>query len=161
MRVIAVICGLLLVIAGGGCEPVPPAQPAANVPPVPALPTAAQPPAPAAPAPAPPATETVVAEVGVGQKGRSLDEYSGMVVEPVKSLFATRERVVFEITIPKNLQLFQANEGRLPKSHEEFMQRIIKEGMVTLPDLPEGARYKWDPQLGELMVERPVKKAMP
>ena len=103
-------------------------------------------------------TDTVKAEVGVGKKGRSLDEYEGAVVTPAKSLFAVGERTVFEILIPKNLQLFQATEGRLPKSHDEFMQRIVKEGMISLPELPQGHAYRWDPAMGELMVDRPKKQ---
>ncbi len=33
------------------------------------------------------------------------------------------------------------------------MQRIIKENMIKLPDLPPGDRYVYDPKREELMVE--------
>ena len=150
MRTIASICGLWVLMAIVGCEQAPPA---ASGPPVPALPTVAQPPAPAVPTPVP--TETVVAEVGVGQKGRSLDEHEGPVVTPVKAYFSTKERIVFEIQIPHALNLFNATEGRMPKSHEEFMEKIIKFNQIPLPELPPNSRYIWDPQTNELMVERP------
>jgi hypothetical protein len=105
--------------------------------------------------------ETVKAEVGVGKKGRSLDEHEGFVVTPVKSLFAVRERAVFEVQIPKALQLFNGFEGRNPKSHEEFWEKIVKANNLEgqMPELPEGHRYQYDPETNELMVVRPKKVA--
>lgn len=119
---------------------------------------------PAAPVPGvtpPPApgTQTIPAGVGVGQAGRSLDEYEGVVVTPVKSLFATRERLVFEVQIPQALQLFNAVEGRNPKTHDEFMEKIVKANQIQLPELPPNNRYIYDPTTNELMVEQPKLKA--
>ena len=111
------------------------------------------------PAPEQPATEQVEAEVGVGAKGRSLDNEDGVLtrglVEPARSLFATRERMVFEVQIPQAMQLFEATEGRAPQSHDEFMQRIVQANNLRLPELPQGQRYVYDPERKELMVERP------
>lgn len=113
------------------------------------------------PAPEEPATERVEAEVGVGAKGRSLDNEDGVftrgIVEPARSLFATRERMVFEVQIPKAMQLFHASEGRAPQSHEEFMQKIVQANNLQLPQLPPGQRYVYDPEQTELMVERPAR----
>ena len=81
----------------------------------------------------------------------------GVVATPVASLFAAKERIAFEIQIPEAMKLFQATEDRLPKSNEEFMERIIKENHIVLPQLPEGHRYVYDPKRGELMVEQPAK----
>jgi hypothetical protein len=151
---------MLAVLAGcNGSEPARPAQapqPAVNVPPPPPPPaptttTAANnaaPPAPAAPI-APP-TETKKAGVGVGRKGR----YSGLGVASVASLFAAKEKIAFEIQIPQAMNLFKASEGRPPKSHEEFMERIIKENQIRLPQLPDGDRYIYDPKTEQLMVEQ-------
>ncbi len=104
-------------------------------------------------------TERVKAQVGVGVKGRSLEnkELVQAIVTPARSLFATRERLVFEVEIPKNMSLFEASNGRKPNSQEEFWQQIIVAYNVKLPELPEGQRYIYDPQAGELMVERPAK----
>ncbi len=121
-----------------GCEPKP---------------TASNPPAPTAP------TESVKAQVGVGAKGRSLDHETGvgkMVSAPVSALFAVKERVAFDIQIPQALGLFCATEGRFPKSHEEFMEKIIKANMIELPVLPDGHKYVYDPMLKTLMVEKPA-----
>ena len=56
------------------------------------------------------------------------------------------------------MALFKATEGRAPKTHEEFMERIIKAGTIKLPELPEGHRYRYDPQTEQLMVEQPADK---
>lgn len=106
-------------------------------------------------------TVRVPAGVGVGRRGRSLDQFQSgvqrVIAEPAKSLFATRERIVFNITIPHAMQLYQAEHGYLPRSHEEFMRDIIEANQIRLPELPAGHRYVYDPQRGELMVERPAR----
>ena len=101
-------------------------------------------------------TERVVAGVGVGKQGRSLDKRSGPIVEPVKALFATKERLTFDVQLKHAMDLYKATHGRLPKSHEEFMAQIVKFNKIKLPALPEGHKYIYDPQRGELMVERPA-----
>ena len=98
------------------------------------------------------------AGVGSGQPGRSLANETGigaMIVQPARSLFAVRERAVFEIQIPQAMQLFQATQGRAPNSHDEFMAQIIQANNINLPRLPAGHRYQYDPERGELMVEKP------
>lgn len=127
-----------------GCSP--------TVPPEPEEPSAVE-----APVAVPQAevSEPQRAEVGVGRQGRSLDDETGvgrMIAQPAVSLFAVRERVVFEIQIPQAMQLFEATEGRKPKSHEEFMQRIITANQIQLPELPAGSEYRYDPEKGELWV---------
>ncbi len=120
-------------------------------------PDANAPPAAAPAAPAPPVMETVKAGVGVGIKGRSLDEHEGFVVTPAKTLFAAKERISFEIEVPHALQLYKASEGSVPQTHEEFMEKIIVANQIKLPQLPEGHRYLFDPATEQLMVERPQK----
>jgi hypothetical protein len=114
----------------------------------------------APPSPAPPTTETSKtvqkkAAVGVGEKGRY---EMGITTTPVATYWLIRERIAYEIEIPQAMKLFQANEDRLPKSHKEFMERIIKENHINLPVLPEGHRYVYDPKRGELMVEQPAQQ---
>lgn len=95
--------------------------------------------------------ESGQAKVGVGKKG---DGYGNHVpiLKPASVFFKAKEKIAFEIVIPKNLQLFEATYGRKPKSHDEFMQKIIKEGKVKLPELKDGLEYYYDPMQGELMV---------
>jgi hypothetical protein len=104
--------------------------------------------------PVEPAGDRVKAEVGVGQAGRSLDQYEGVYVTPAKAYFGFREKAVFTATLPKAMQLYEALNGK-PKTHEEFMTKIIEANHIQLPELPPGQRYVYDPEKGELMVERP------
>jgi hypothetical protein len=104
----------------------------------------------------PPAnTVQVPAQAGVAARGRSLDNETGIIVEPAKALFRVQERTVFQIQIPQAMNLFKATEGRSPDSHEEFMAKIIKINNIKLPTLPPGQSYRYDPQRGQLMVVRP------
>jgi len=141
-------------------RPAPAATPSGG----PSIPTELNPPSnaglPPAVTPAGAAPGTVLEKAGVGsaKRGRSLDDEKGIgavIAQPAKSLFAFQERAVFEIEIPGALKLFNATQGRAPKSHEEFMTHIIKANNIKLPELPAGHRYQYDPDRGELMVEKP------
>jgi hypothetical protein len=103
-------------------------------------------------------TERVKAKVGVGAKGRRLEDERLVqtIVTPAVALFRTRERTVFEIQIPKALQLYEALHGDKPQTHEEFFEQIIKANRIELPGLPKGHRYVYDPDKGQLMVQRPA-----
>jgi hypothetical protein len=96
------------------------------------------------------------AKVGSGEKGRGYEV--GIITTPIASYFAIRERLVYDIQIPEAMKLFNATEGRYPKSHQEFMDRIVKENHLILPQLPEGHRYLYDPKDATLKVEHPVEK---
>ena len=110
---------------------------------------------PAAPPPQESNTERVKAEKGVGIKGRSLDPYEGVLVTPAKAYFSVRERVVFEVQVPHALNLYKASEGQAPKTHDEFMEKIVQANQIQLPPLPPGHKYVYDPMTEQLMVERP------
>jgi hypothetical protein len=134
LRVTFAFAGCAILV---GCEPASPSE---------STPAAAQ----------SAATESVKAQVGVGKQGRSLDNETGigkMVSAPVSAFFAVKERVAFDIQIPQALGLYRATEGRFPKSHEEFMEKIIKANQIKLPDLPAGMVYRFNPELGELWVD--------
>jgi hypothetical protein len=91
------------------------------------------------------------AQVGVGKKGEG---YGEMVpyLKPAATYWKIKEKIVFEIAIPKTMQLYEALHGRKPKSHEEFMEEIVKKNKIKLPELKDGLEYQYDPELGELMV---------
>lgn len=99
------------------------------------------------------------AGVGVGIRGDSLRNEEGvgkMIAAPAVALFNAREKAVFEIQIPHALNLFKALEGRVPKTHEEFMQKIVQANGIQLPELKPGTRYRFRPDqgdAGELWVE--------
>ena len=124
-----------------GCEPAAP-------------PPQTTPPAPQVAAPAP-VEQPEVARAGVAKQGQSLREESGvgrMIAQPAITFFTVRERAVFEIQIPKSKELWKATSGRDPKSHEEFMDQIIKPNMIKLPELPAGKTYRYHPEDGQLYV---------
>jgi hypothetical protein len=115
-------------------------------------------PAPADPAlPAAPATEQVKAETGVGQKGQSLNEHTGVIVEPAKALLRFEQKAVFDIQIPQAMSMFEASEGRKPNSEQEFMTKVLGANNINLPKLPAGQKYIYNVEKAELMVERPAK----
>jgi len=93
------------------------------------------------------------AESGAGKKGHY---GKGFVTTPVSTIFRAQERLAFEVQIPHAVDLFKATENRPLKSHEEFMDRIIKENQIRLPELPEGQRYLFDTKTEQLMIEKPV-----
>jgi hypothetical protein len=101
-----------------------------------------------------PAGTREIAEPGVGTKGRGYG--GGIYSEPIRAKFRVEERLVFDIRIPDAMNKFKALEGRAPKSHDEFMKRIIEENSIVLPQLPDGDRYIYDPATEKLLVEHPA-----
>lgn len=53
------------------------------------------------------------------------------------------------------LRMFNALEGRYPKDHEEFMEKIIKANGIQLPVLPGKRRYMYDVEKHELVIVDP------
>ncbi len=132
-------------------DPKPPAKPPAEPPAEPS----AEPSAVAEePAPEPPVVVREEAKAGVSGKGQGYGR--GPVATPVAAYFGTRERIIFQIQIPSAMNIFKGMEGRNPKSHKEFMAKIIKANSIILPELanPETEQYVYDPETGKLMVER-------
>ncbi len=92
------------------------------------------------------------AAVGAGEKGRG---YGGdMVTMPLATIWTVKEKLLYE-QIDDGMKLYKASEGHAPKTHEEFMDKIIKARNLKLPDLPAGHRYVYDPSVEKLMIERP------
>jgi len=158
---------VLFVTLLAGCIPTPPPAPKSPAQPSTPEPSAAVPAAPApiaatpeatapeaAASPAPP-MERVAAKAGVGKKGQSLKNDTGITVEPVKQLIRFEQRAVFDIQIKQALDLYKASTGSHPKTHEEFMEKVINANGIKLPELPAGQKYVFDPEQAQLMVERP------
>ncbi len=99
-----------------------------------------------------PGTTVQPAAPGVTGKG---NYQPGLITTPVRAYFRVQERLIFEVQIPHAMQRFEAENGHKPRSHEEFMEKIIKANNLELPELPPDHRYVYDPEQGELMVEHP------
>ena len=94
---------------------------------------------------------SIKAEVGVGKKG---GYEPGIIATPLNARWRAEEKLDYAM-VTHALNLYKATNGEGPKSHEEFMKRIIKENMIKLPELPEGHTYVYDPETAKLMVEHP------
>jgi hypothetical protein len=105
-------------------------------------------------------TVRVKADVGAGKKGHygehEEEKPTGIITVPVSTLFRAKEATVFRIQIPQAMQLYKAmNDNEAPKTHEEFMEKIINANQIVLPELPAGQKYIYDPKVSEeLMVEK-------
>lgn len=58
---------------------------------------------------------------------------------------------IAKLQIKQSVNLFQAEHGRFPKDHEEFMSEIITKYNVKLPKLPAKFQYKYDVENHELL----------
>jgi hypothetical protein len=93
------------------------------------------------------------AGVGIGAQGKGYG--AGIVTTPVATLFTVKETIAFKIQIPQAMKFFEAQNNRKPNSNDEFMEKIIKDNQITLPELPAGEKYIYDPQAGQLMYTHP------
>ncbi len=93
------------------------------------------------------------AQAGVTGRG----DYRGIGTTAVGTLVRVQEKLEFQ-QVEKALDLYKASTGELPKTHEEFMEKVIKANQIQLPKLQPGAKYVYDPEKGQLMVEKQVKQ---
>jgi hypothetical protein len=54
------------------------------------------------------------------------------------------------------VKLYQAETGEYPKSHDEFMDKIIGANQIALPELDPGVEYIYDPADHKLKIWRPA-----
>lgn len=59
------------------------------------------------------------------------------------------ERTVDEASLKKAIEMFQAQEGRLPKSLNELVR---PEYLPSLPQPPAGMKFDYNPSTGEIKV---------
>jgi hypothetical protein len=115
---------------------------------------APQPTEPAPPQPAPPTQPTILEKAGAGQGVQGSGYGGGIITEPIHQYFNARDRITFDIQIPKQLQIWKAmHDNRNPKNVEEYKKEILDPCQIELPELPVGRRYVYDAKKGELMVE--------
>ena len=63
-----------------------------------------------------------------------------------------------KMKITQAVEMFRATEGRYPKSHDEFMAKVIKANQIQLPVLPGEREYQYDVENHELKVVEPNKE---
>jgi hypothetical protein len=104
-----------------------------------------------------PGTEKV--EAGQNSPVKELGE--GYVETPVKSYFYLQDRMVFDVQIPKQLQLYKADHNnRFPKDANEYYKYILDSGSIKLPEAPPGKVYVYNPKDGDLYLI-PAKQSDP
>ena len=72
---------------------------------------------------------------------------------PLEVLKAVRIQLP-TLAIEHALNLFNASEGFYPRSHEEFMTRIIEENKMRLPQLTPDLEYQYDVANHKLLIVR-------
>ena len=63
---------------------------------------------------------------------------------------------VGKLKVKQSLELFRASEGRYPKSHQEFMEKVFDVYVIELPQPLKTCEYQYDVDNHELLI---VKKA--
>ena len=99
------------------------------------------------------------AEVGDGKKGQYKQKFGRMSIfdTTIGTMYRTRENLTYNVQIPHAMNLYQAsNDGKFPRTHEEFMKEIIQANNIKLPELREGRRYIYNPEKAVLEVEYPI-----
>lgn len=104
--------------------------------------------------PGQPQPNTVTERAQPGATGKGNYGGPGVVTTPISVYFQAQERLIYD-SVTYAVKLFEAEHGHKPKTEEEFMKKIIEFNQIRLPQLPPGSKYKYDPQTGELLVERP------
>jgi hypothetical protein len=85
----------------------------------------------------------------VTPKAKVTDPITG----PLEVLKAVRIQIP-TLAIEHALNLFNASEGFYPRSHDEFMTRIIKENNIRMPQLPPDLEYQYDLANHKLVIVR-------
>jgi hypothetical protein len=103
------------------------------------------------PAPEPTREKAAAGVTGRGNYGSGLG--GGFGTTALSTRVRVQEKLEF-LQVDQALTLYKASTGELPKSHEEFMEKIIKANQINLPELREGDKYIYDPEKGQLMVDK-------
>ncbi len=103
--------------------------------------------------PAPQRTEVV--STPALQKKQNLGP--GLISTPISAYWGAKADIA-KAQITHALNLYKAQHGKPPQTHDEFVKEILDPANIKLPKLRDGERYRFDPSrgpLGELMVEKP------
>ena len=69
--------------------------------------------------------------------------------------FSERDGII-PLQVAYALKFYKTMNGRLPKSHHEFMTQVIKASKIALPTLKQGERYEYDSEKGKLFIKKQV-----
>jgi len=89
-----------------------------------------------------------------GKKGKLSREQGGYLGSVLGAGMYAQHQVIF-LQVKNAINLDYGLNGDFPKSHEEFMERVIKFNKIQLPELSEGDEYLYDPEDHTLKIYRP------
>ena len=81
------------------------------------------------------------------EAGKEVVKLDAKVTDPITGPLEILKKARVELpmlAIEHALNIFNANEGRFPKSHDEFMTQVIAANNIRLPVLPSGLDYQYD-----------------
>jgi hypothetical protein len=89
------------------------------------------------------ALEPQVVTAKTPKKGRTLHDQGSYLSAVGSARFRAEHQLIFH-QVTHALNLYQAEHGYYPKSHEEFLVKIIEPNSIVLPELEEGQEYWYD-----------------
>lgn len=87
-------------------------------------------------------------------KGKRSKQAGGYLGAVGHSRFYAEHKMIFS-SIEHALNLYWAEHGNYPETHEEFMEKIVAFNQIKLPELDEGVEYIYDPADHKLKIYRP------
>jgi hypothetical protein len=106
--------------------------------------------------PKPPQTTNDIGEFDPNA-GNEVVPLEAKVTDPITGPLAVLKKVQVQLPtllIDQALNLYNANEGRYPQTHDEFMTQIIKANNLKLPQLPADQQYQYDVASHQLLIVR-------
>ena len=70
---------------------------------------------------------------------------------PLEALGPMRNKVA-QLGLQIHIESFHALEGRYPKDHAEFMEKVIRQNNLQLPELPYHSEYQYDVENHKLVI---------
>ncbi len=89
-----------------------------------------------------------------GKKGKKSRSGGGSLGAILSTKFTAVNKLT-KIQYTQAMNFYLAGKGHYPKTHEEFMEKIIKFNKVKLPKLESGVEYIYDPEDHQLKIHRP------
>jgi hypothetical protein len=101
-----------------------------------------------------PKVERKKAEAGATGRGNYGSGFGGGMGTTALSTYVRVQEKAGYLQVEQALNLYKATNGELPKTEDEFWNKVIKANQITLPKLEEGAKHVYDVEKGELMIEK-------
>ena len=89
------------------------------------------------------ALEPQVVTAKTPKKGRTLHDQGSYLSAVGSARFRAEHQLIFH-QVTHALNLYWGEHGYYPKSHEEFIVKIIEPNSIVLPELEEGQEYWYD-----------------